>query len=205
MFPCGDGDGTPKATLIGSFSGAPHQPNLISMDGEIHYAVFPTLPDFFRFTTPAEPTNCNPGAVFSYERPASCVSASSLCDDGLCDYAFGVVTDLTDPGLAPFEGRMLFSVFRLTTIDAAANTDYFVFKLDIYADAATEPGGSCAGCGAQAAFVFRRLGLLAPVVPGNQDYSLTSLDCATWNGGTSICAATPTRNQTWCALKSLYR
>lgn len=100
---------------------------------------------------------------------------------------------------------MVFSVFRTSIINVAANTDYFVFKIDFYADLATESSGPCAGCSDQAAIVFNRLGLLAPASPTNEDEELLTAACATWNGGTSICGVTPTQNKTWGALKSLYR
>lgn len=204
-FPCGDGDGTPKASLHGSFSGGPHQPDLVAMDGTIEMGTAVPLPGFFRFATVVEPANCNPGIAFDYKRPATCTGAATLCDDGLCDYAFGVRTSSTDPLLSSNRATLVFSVYRTATVDVAANTDTFVFKIDFYADAATESGGSCSGCSGQAAFVFRRLGLLAPAGDGFQDYEIPYLDCATWNSGTSICVATPVKNRTWGALKSLYR
>lgn len=208
-FPCGGGDGTPKATLIGTFDHAPHQPQLVAMDGQVDLYTESALPDFLKFATMAEPTNCNPGIQLGDERPVSCTNAGSLCGSvppgSECDVVFGVLTQASTPSLNPNRARMLFSVFRTSTIDAAANTEYFVFKIDFFADMAVESGGTCSGCNAGASFVFDRLGLLAPYVPGNTDYELYNPDCAQWNSGTSVCYVVPTRNTTWGALKSMYR
>lgn len=203
-FPCGAGDGTSKATLVLSFSNGPHQPDLVAMDGNIRLATAGVLPDFFKFATPFRPDYCNPGVTMSAERPASCPTAATPCGDGLCQAAFQLVTS-EDGGFSANLARLDFGVWRTTPADVAANTHYFVCKFDFYADAATESGGSCAGCSEQAGFVLNRFALLAP--PAGLDYEIGLVyDCATWNGaGGTICSATPVKTRTWGALKALYR
>jgi len=208
-FPCGSADGSPKAVLMGSFVSPAAQPTLIAMDGEVDIQVSSAaLPSFWDFASDVNPGACNPGAVFGDERPGgtTCAGVSTVCGTfpagGQCNLAAGFLTTALDPSIGPNRSKLRFSIFRTTTTNAAAGTNYFVFHLDFYADLASESGGPCLGCADQAAFVWNNLVLKDPA---GADVSVATPDCATWNGGTSICAATPTQSKTWGALKSLYR
>ena len=210
VFPCNGANGTPRAILYGSFTDPVGLPTLIAMDGEMDMQttnpITPTV-SFFEFASDVNPTGCNPGVVFGDERPAAgCTGVSSLCGTfpagGQCNIAQGWLYTAIDPQIAANRGKLRFSVFRTATIAAAAATEYFVFHVDFYADLASQAGGPCVNCPDQAAFVWNSLVLKDP---GGADVTVATPSCATWNGGTSICAATPTLNKTWGALKSLYR
>lgn len=111
--------------------------------------------------------------------------------------------------------RLVGSIFRDATapVALAASTSYFAFKFSFFTFSAVEGGGgSCVGCSDPVAIVWNSAvasGLSAGVGTEAQEEPIEGPglvdNCATANGGTSLCSATPTKNTTWGQVKSLYR
>ncbi len=106
---------------------------------------------------------------------------------------------------------------RFRTVAAIAGStaitgtdEYYFFKLTLLG-AKTTGNGSCAGCSDGACIVFNQIKLTEPAGVG--DFTITApltREYVEWqSGATSVTggcpAATPTRNQTWGQVKSLYR
>lgn len=103
---------------------------------------------------------------------------------------------------------------QLVTLDPAGGTavqppvpgvEYYMFKLTILFDK-TVGSGSCEGCGEGVCIVLNEVRF---VDLSQNDVILTApllRNHVTWQGGIPDCpAATPVRNRTWGAVKSLYR
>ncbi|MFM8559493.1 MAG: hypothetical protein ACKOC6_07810 [bacterium] len=97
-----------------------------------------------------------------------------------------------------------------------AYVEYFLYNLRIQHSASTGTG-ACAGCSTPACIIFSclnvtRSGSTAPVTIFSAT-NATDSNYSTWQGGgaptvggvTGCPAATPTRNTTWGAVKSMYR
>jgi hypothetical protein len=206
-FDCSD----PSAihTLYAVFS-SPVAANVLALEFSIDFQVdAPALPTFWQINTPITPTACNDGVLFARIRSATTCSAKQIWQAG------GAAVMNPQVGFAPYggpnRGRIVGSVWTTTPIAIAANENCHGFHINFLPSVATEAGGSCAGCQTPAAIVWNSatIGELAHggVVP--EDVPITGAgivgNCATVNGATSVCAATPARNRTWGALKSLYR
>lgn len=94
--------------------------------------------------------------------------------------------------------------------------EYFAFNLNIN-HSKTVGTGACAGCTTPVCIVFNRMKMTTQVA-AHDTYvqgpsNLTDSDYATWQGGAGVSsfggtgcpAATPTKRETWGAVKSLYR
>jgi len=97
-----------------------------------------------------------------------------------------------------------------------AGQEYFSFNV-VIDNAKTVGTGACLGCQSPACITFNSLHLTTPVAANDRKLTgpanLTDGNFVTWQGGGGVwsergdgCpAATPTRKQTWGAVKSLYR
>jgi hypothetical protein len=167
----------------------------------------------------ANPTGCNTGWVFGDERGAATVCAASALLWGASPPpggGQGTATAGYGPNPAVSRGRIATSTFRSSTapINLVANTLYFGFKIDFYTYDATGNGGAeCEGCDVPMRIAlnearFGSLGAVngveaAPVIvtqPGT-----FGIESSTFGGGSIPAGATPVKNHSWGALKSLYR
>lgn len=186
-------------TLSGNFIGVDY-----TWDVQTQAAATPA---FWDFNTPTSAASCNFFYLLQKNR-AGCTTASNLWgfNGGSATASFNYGAQFNG---VPNRGRCVGSVVRSAASPTTANagTSYYLLHLELYGDA--ESNG-CPGCTQPAAIVFNQATLLSlgngaeaapiPVTgPG-----LVS-NCASANGGDTICGATPTQNKTWGALKSLYR
>jgi len=108
---------------------------------------------------------------------------------------------------APDRALFQFAIARTTAVASmAAGSNQYAFTLNI--DASDGAGGppTCAGCGDGVAIVLNEVDIASTTNPIQVETApgLRS-NCATANGATGVCAATPTRNKSWGSVKSLYR
>jgi hypothetical protein len=86
--------------------------------------------------------------------------------------------------------------------------EYFAFNLVIN-NANTVGAGACAGCDVPMCIVFNSINVVAGATVNRfiSTASSPGSNYVTWQGGagTNCPAATPARNSTWGAVKSLYR
>jgi len=87
--------------------------------------------------------------------------------------------------------------------------DYFAFNLVIQ-NQKTVGAGACSGCSTPACIVLNSINVVAMGSLAHRSITVPSVpggNYVTWQGGggTNCPAATPTRNSTWGAVKSLYR
>jgi hypothetical protein len=112
--------------------------------------------------------------------------------------------------------KILVTVARSASspIAAVAGSNYYLSHLTFSLDNASEAGGTCVGCTYAAAILYQSTvmysvagagGLGSEAVPIEIDGPGLGTNCAAINGGSGMCAATPTVNKTWGQLKSLYR
>jgi hypothetical protein len=174
------------------------------------------LPDFWRLTMPLTVGgSCNDDVHVTYcARPSSfyCTATSPWEGSGSpaeCRGAAVLPNIGYVPGMGgPNRARLAGALERSSTTDfpVVAGTNYFAFHLDFYMSSASEAGGACAGCSESVAIVWNSAEIFSF---SGESVPITGAglvgNCATVNGATSICAATPARNRTWGALKSLYR
>jgi hypothetical protein len=116
----------------------------------------------------------------------------------------------------PFAGldsraRILTSVNRASSnpFDFSAGTRYFAFRLDFFFDAATELGGTCAGCTSVVGVSLNTILLesvsagadaVAAVIQSDDPSSQPSV-CV----NSPTCTAVPVKARSWGQVKSLYR
>ena len=143
--------------------------------------------------------------------------AAVQCVDWAGGAAVGALLSYT-PGLpTPVSARLrVASAIQTPYVDLAANTEFFSFTLVIN-NLKTVGAGSCDGCSVGACIALKGVNVTSSdsrentqVVPGGAGLGFVDA-LATWQGGAGVItgndcpAATPTRNQTWGGLKSLYR
>ena len=76
-----------------------------------------------------------------------------------------------------------------------------------FSNAKTVGTGACAGCATPVSLVLGKIELYED---GNNNVAETITTpaqsvCIDWQGGSGLCSATPAKNRTWGAIKSLYR
>ena len=189
--------------LFGVFT-TPIAGSLVTLDFSIDLQVgAASLPSFWNWAVPP----CDEGVFLTVTPPAAAVCSVAspwfVGEPSEASLTFRRVTGASN------RGRLVGHRWSADPQTIGENASYFAFQLTFLTALATESGGSCAGCASPAAIVWNSavmsvshgthieiVSLTGPGVAGN---------CATANGGTSLCAATPARNRTWGALKSLYR
>jgi hypothetical protein len=210
-FDCADPSG--RRQLFGVFN-SPSNAAMLALDFSIDLEIeAPALPDFWLIQTPITPSACNDGVVLQKARPASTICSAAN------PWGTGGGQASTNMGYGPGTGgpnraRLVGNVYRTTTFNVVANTNYYGFHLDFLMSPATEAGGTCAGCTKPTGFVWNSALIGEAVTSGAEpeDVNITGSgiisNCATVNGATGFCSCAvmcPTRNHTWGALKSLYR
>jgi hypothetical protein len=204
-FDCANPAGV--ARLYGVFN-SPANAAMLAFDFSIDIGIdAATLPDFWHFQTPITPTGCNDGVALRDNRPfAVCTAVNPWGTDG--DGASTNVGYGPESG-GPNRARFVGNVYRTSTFNVVAGTNYYGMHFEIPFEKASEAGGACAGCTATAAIVWNSGLIGTPSAGGAEDIWISGAGiasfCATANGATSLCGATPARNKTWGALKSLYR
>jgi hypothetical protein len=205
VFDCSDPSGF--AQIFGVFnSPAPVDSAWLEISIDLQVDA-PALPSFWQFNTTTTPWACNDGLISQSSRPPS-----SICS-AVNPYAVGVgcpaVSRMTyHPGIGgPSRGRVVDSFCpRMPRVLTGVN--YYGFHYDFLMATATEAGSSCDGCTTPAAIVWNSA-VLRPDSPAKPTVEITGAgivgNCVTVLGAASICSATPARNRTWGALKSLYR
>jgi len=108
----------------------------------------------------------------------------------------------------PNTGRavMAFATATPTPVAAGPGNEYFAFNLTISNTKSTGTG-SCAGCTTAACLVFNSVKIVAGTSTAAfiEGGNAAGTNIATWQGTAANCAAVPTRNTSWGAVKSLYR
>jgi hypothetical protein len=206
VFACNANTGA--STLIGSYNPPAHIDSVCGADVVVDLvSTSPTLPLWWNIQT----GGCRAGAL---SRSFDFTSGPFTCIDhwsGNVALASGGYT-ITGPNTA----RVLMSgAVASVNCDGPADTgvdpgnEYYAFKMTL-SRAKTVGTGACAGCSDGVSLVLNEIKLYSPS-RGTQDvtYSLVSPDlqnCVSWNNGApNGCQATPTRNRTWGAVKTLYR
>jgi hypothetical protein len=98
-----------------------------------------------------------------------------------------------------------------SAVDMLSDVDYYLFNLLINEDSFNNSPPGCAGCGDQVSVVFNSVKMESSAPSVNADPLVVSQagtfgNCGSTNGASAgTCAATPTQNKTWGAVKSLYR
>lgn len=211
QFPCAC-PGLP-IPLIGTFLPPLEIDDFLELDFIIDYQNdAPVLQDFWRFQTPFTPNECNGGIVLGDERPSiGCTgTANPWGDYPPGGQAYVSLIFVPNPGGVLNRGRLMGSVYRSidhpTTLTAEVQT--FGFHIDLYADFATESGGTCGGCNTDTEILFNQANLISKtggpwviVGPG----SVSQVAYTASYGRVIDCLPTPTQRSTWGLLKSLYR
>ena len=156
------------------------------------------LPDWFRFTT-----------VGSCRQLGIAISAQngSACPDL---FAGNASMNIAAYQLRPTGTGRLITLNAVTAqneVTLLAGQEYGVARITIN-NSKTVGTGSCAGCLEPACIVFNSLTFQATdTLFGLRDEAFPGSAYVSWQGGggTNCPAATPTRNSTWGAVKSLYR
>ncbi len=147
------------------------------------------------------------------------ISATAL---GCFDWANGGATGgigaynigLRGPNTARMVAASAVPISGLANLDPG--TEYFSFNL-IVNNLKSVGSGLCGGCQDAICIVFNSINLTTPIATNNRKLVGPSngfdTDFVTWQGGGGVVvggvpgcgAATPTKNSTWGAVKSLYR
>jgi hypothetical protein len=140
------------------------------------------------------------------------------CPDWAADQAAGGLGAYTIGERGPNTARIkIVSAVPLAGLASlSAGQEYYAFTLSI-SNQKTVGSGSCAGCLVPVCLVYNSIKITTPIGANDRTYvgatNGTDSNFATWQGGgvpvtpggTGCGAATPTRNATWGAVKSLYR
>lgn len=204
---CAEGD---VNELYGVFQSPATLTNFTAIDCFIDLQVdAPALTPFWTFQT-AISAGCNTQMAISDVRPAS--SACSATNPwgtggGSGDNAIGYV-----PGQGGANrGRFVTTSFRnatpLTTVTGGVS--YYAWHIILASDAEAVDG--CTGCSTPVAIVWNQANVSSATAQNASEAVVTVItnpgivsNCATGSGG-GACGATPVKNKTWGALKSLYR
>jgi hypothetical protein len=194
---------TGNRALVGSFQFASDLANVNSDELVVDLAATSaTLPDWWRFFSPG---NCRQLAL------SIAAHNGGNCPDMFEGKASMNIVDYRVGGQSPNFARLL-SVNAVTpsgSVNLVGGVEYSIARWTI-SNLKTVGSPSCAGCTTPVCIVFTS----ANIVTGDQPtgIKLTEPDTPgsnyiTWQGGGGdFCpAATPTRNSTWGAVKSLYR
>jgi hypothetical protein len=215
-----DGGGTYE--LYGSIQIGADINNWVAMDAVIDYQTgSDPLPNFWHFGI----GQCNDGSILlNLGRLARCSSPAPAASNALCggtgtscQQAVGYFSGGIDPSVDSNRGRFVASIFRPSgnpLVLATGATNYFAFRFDIFDFNASEASGPCVGCAQPAAFVWNSalmsgLGLATGIGPEAEEVPVEgpglSGNCASTNGGTGLCGATPAQDRSWGQIKALYR
>jgi hypothetical protein len=144
---------------------------------------------------------------------SSIISPTAVnCVDWAADQASAGITSYTIGVHGPSTARIIMtsSVPPADVQDLFENEEYFAFNLTV-SNIKTVGTPVCNGCNVPACLGLGSIKLSSPL-PANDNVVLsgptngTDSNLVTWQSGSSSCmAATPTKQQTWGAVKALYR
>lgn len=212
LFACNTNAGT--NTLVASFIPPQDVHQATSLDAAIDLAVAGgSVPDWWRFRASG---SCRASSLNTSPAPPATAVA---CLDWASGAGFAAVTAYTVGFLGPSSAHISVSSLPVPSIPAelTGGQEYFAFSLLIN-NLKTVGTGACAGCDLGACIGLKaiQLNVSSPVGTVTLFPSASDDRLATWQGGAGvvfekfagyiICPlATPTRNSTWSAVKSLYR
>ncbi len=154
--------------------------------------------------------DCHAGALYA---DAAIYPSASNCSDWSGGSGVGGLIGWNHGGsIAPADTASHRRIVVAAAVDVpgvnlAANTDYFLFTVNIDNINTTDPG-SCAGCTQPVCVVLNSMRFTTTAA---QVTTLTSArvaggNFATWQGGAGAsCASVPVKRATWGAVKALYR
>jgi hypothetical protein len=196
-FACNTNTGTNVA--IGSFMLTQPMADFVSVEVVVDLqAQDPALPAWWTFSPAVG--NCR-GSVLSMTFDFSVLAGG--CADPFGQPATGSLANYSPNGN---RARAL----GVAAIDAGAPaavsdaTEYYGVRMAI-TNAKTAGAGNCAGCNIPVALVLNSINAVG--LTGNEfNGNVIASNCITWQSATAgTCAATPTQNKTWGAIKSIYR
>jgi len=210
-FACNSNTGSNQ--LTGTFEVAADMQNVSGNEIVIDLAsAGASLPAWWQFRNPGtcRTTAMSMNTALSPLAVACVDWGSGLAAGGVGAYNIG----LRGPNTARIVAALAVPSANLALL--AAGQEYFSFNL-IINNTKTMGATGCAGCQTGVCIVWNSLNLTTPIAANNKKISGPSngfdADFATWQGGAGVTvgqvtgcgAATPTKNATWGAVKSLYR
>ena len=207
-FACDTNAGT--HVLVSSFELQADMPHVTGLEGAVDFAVASeTLPAWWAFknTGSCRMTSLN----VSFSEPLGAVN----CLDWAMGQGLGGIVSY-NPGIKGANtARVLIGEAALSAMSLDAGLEYFAFSLLIN-NAKTVGTGSCAGCTVPACLTFNSVKLTTGTPADDRIISgatnLTDSFFATWQGPSPVPPGgkpcpwpTPTKRETWGAVKSLYR
>ncbi len=164
------------------------------------------LPDFWAFET----GGCNaPYLSVISTKPSTCGVLANSPWVPATD-AQGFVLDYVRAGNRA-HAEVVMTTLPTSAQNLASDADYFLFGLGISEDSFNNSPPGCSGCGDKVSVVFNSVKMESSAPGVNVEALIVDQagsfgNCGSVNGaGAGTCAATPTQNKTWGAVKSLYR
>jgi hypothetical protein len=195
---------TGSRALVGSFQLASDLAGVHSNELVVDLAAASaTLPDWWRFLSA--------GSCRQLSLSISAYEGTNCPDLFVGKASMNIAAYLVPSGVGPNYARLLSvnAVQQASAVDLPAGQEYGIARWTIN-NQKTIGTGSCAGCATPVCIVFSSANIISldhptgikltePAAPGS--------NYVTWQGGGgNFCpAATPARNSTWGAVKSLYR
>jgi hypothetical protein len=210
-FACNTNNGA--SVLVGTFVLGADLPSTSGEEVVVDFgSASATLPAWWGFKNPG---TCRTGSL---SLGTLIQSSAANCADWAAGGATGGIGAYNIGQRGPNTSRVVGAIAVPPTglQDLAAGQEYFAFNLTIN-NLKTVGTGSCAGCSTPVCIVFNSINMTTPILLNNVKLSGpsngTDADFAMWQGGAGVVvggtpgcgAATPTKNATWGAVKSLYR
>src|SRR5262245_18162878 len=177
--------------------------NLLAVYSYVYVqASSPSLPDWWRYGVGGCRTaSANASADFI-------ASPNTACSDPwMASASSGLLHTVPSPDLitGPNTGMMVGFAALATAVGVTAGHQYYVTRIR-FNNSKTLGAGSCARCATPVSLLLGKMEIIDET--GNIAEVVTTPDqngCIDWQGGSGLCAATPARNRTWGAIKTLYR
>ncbi len=203
-FACDTDAGT--HVLVGSFQLDQPITGLVFVEVVLDFIVadHQTVPPWWEFF------DCH---VASLSADAAINPSATNCSDWSGGNGIGAIYGFNHEGsIAPADTAshrrvMVAAAADVPGVNLAANTDYFLFNLNIDNFSTTDPGG-CAGCAQPVCVVLNslRFTTASAQVTTMTNARVAGSNFATWQGGSGAsCASVPVKRATWGAVKARYR
>lgn len=193
------------AIMVGSYADGIDIPDWVGIEVVVDLqASSASLPDWWQFFNAGACRQNNLAVSGDFTSgPFTCADAfQGQAQGGISAYQTSNTTPAVPSGL-PNAARLKIALAISSPQDQPPGVETYAFKATLSGQKSTGTG-SCAGCSVPVSIVLNEVksaGLTASErltgAMGNQ--------CLTWQGGGSLCGATPTHNSTWGQVKSLYR
>ncbi len=198
-FACNTNSGS--AALIASFAPGADAPSFVGIEGTLVFQIqSTTVPDWWQFVNAG---SCRQNALaLSADFTAA---PQTVCVDPWSGLAAGGVTSYL-PGNAaipPSTGWLRLAFALANPVPLFHGVEYYGFRTTIQYVKSTGTG-ACAGCAIPVLAALNTIRTAQNDGSHEDDVTPITNACVSWQSG-SGCLATPARNLTWGAVKSLYR